>query len=52
MGSGPIPATEKRALQADQACRPSAMTNFAHWRIRVLLYAGRPDWFKLATVTP
>ena len=28
------------------------MTNFVHWRIRVLLYAGRPDWTKLATVTP
>jgi transposase len=28
------------------------MTNFVHWRIRVLLYAGRPDWSKLATVTP
>ena len=28
------------------------MTNFRHWRIRVLLYAGRPDWSKLATVTP
>ena len=28
------------------------MTNFVHWRIRVLLYAGRPDWSKLATLTP
>ena len=28
------------------------MTNLVHWRIRVLLYAGRPDWTKLATVTP
>lgn len=28
------------------------ITNFVHWRIRVLLYAGRPDWTKLATVTP
>ena len=28
------------------------MTNFMHWRIRVLLYAGRPDWTKLASVTP
>jgi transposase len=28
------------------------MTNFVHWRIRVLLYAGKPDWSKLATVTP
>ena len=28
------------------------MTNFRHWRIRVLLYAGQPTWSKLATVTP
>ena len=28
------------------------MTNFVNWRIRVLLYAGKPDWSKLATVTP
>jgi transposase len=28
------------------------MTNFVHWRIRVLLYAGRPDWAKLTTVCP
>ncbi len=28
------------------------MTNFRHWRIRVLLYAGKPDWSKLATITP
>ena len=26
--------------------------NFANYRIRVLLYAGRPDWSLLATVTP
>jgi transposase InsO family protein len=28
------------------------LRNFTHWRIRVLLYAGKPDWSKLATVTP
>lgn len=28
------------------------MTNFIHWRIRVLLYAGRPNWSLLATVIP
>ncbi|HEX2028625.1 MAG TPA: transposase [Nitriliruptorales bacterium] len=28
------------------------MTNFVHWRVRVLLYAGRPDWTKLPTITP
>ncbi|MCY4632815.1 MAG: transposase, partial [bacterium] len=25
---------------------------FAHYRIRALLYAGRPNWALLATVTP
>ncbi len=28
------------------------MTNFTNWRTRVLLYAGRPNWTRLATVTP
>ena len=28
------------------------MTNFVHWRIRVLLYAGRPDWSLLSTAQP
>jgi len=28
------------------------MTNFRNWRIRVLLYCGRPDWSRLAIVTP
>ena len=28
------------------------MTNFRNWSVRVLLYAGKPDWSKLATVTP
>jgi transposase len=27
------------------------MTNFRHWRIRVLLYAGRPDWSLLPTIS-
>ncbi len=25
---------------------------FAHYRIRALLYAGKPDWDLLATITP
>jgi hypothetical protein len=28
------------------------MINFVHWRIRVLLFAGRPDWSKLTTASP
>ena len=27
-------------------------TNFANYRIRALLYAGRPDWTLLDTLTP
>ena len=27
-------------------------TRFANYRIRVLLYAGKPNWDLLATVTP
>jgi transposase len=27
-------------------------TRFANYRIRVLLYAGKPNWELLATVTP
>ena len=28
------------------------LTNWTLWRVRVLLYAGKPDWSKLATITP
>ncbi len=28
------------------------ITNFEHYRIRVLLYAGKPDWSLLDTLTP
>ncbi len=28
------------------------MTNFRNWRIRVLLYAGRPNWDLLPAITP
>lgn len=27
-------------------------TNFANYRIRALLYAGRPDWSLIGSVTP
>ncbi|MTV27627.1 hypothetical protein FTX61_19740 [Nitriliruptoraceae bacterium ZYF776] len=26
------------------------MTNFRNWRVRVLLYAGRPNWSRLSTI--
>jgi transposase len=28
------------------------MRNFTHYRIRALLYAGRPNWDLLDTITP
>jgi hypothetical protein len=28
------------------------MRRFRHYRIRVLLYAGRPNWDLLDTITP
>jgi hypothetical protein len=28
------------------------LRKFAHYRLRVLLYAGKPNWDNLATVTP
>jgi hypothetical protein len=28
------------------------MTNFRNWRIRVLLYAGRPNWSLLSRLQP
>jgi hypothetical protein len=28
------------------------ITNFRNYRIRALLYAGRPNWDLLATITP
>ena len=30
----------------------SGYRNFANYRIRALLYAGKPNWGLLATVTP
>ena len=30
----------------------SGLTNFEHYRIRALLYAGKPDWTLLDTLTP
>ena len=38
--------------QARQACRVRVPTRFRNYRIRVLLYAGRPNWDLLATLTP
>jgi len=31
---------------------PFGFTNFRNYRVRVLLYAGKPNWDLLATITP
>jgi transposase len=50
VSNGPTEAMNNLAKRIKRVA--FGMTNFRNWRIRVLLYAGRPDWSKLATVTP
>ena len=51
-------ARVKRAHRSGQQPDETYQTNrfgftrFANYRIRVLLYAGKPDWDLLATITP
>ena len=37
---------------AKRAKRDLGITNWTHWRVRVLLYAGKPDWSKLPHISP
>lgn len=48
--NGPVEAINNLAKRI----KPVAfgLTNWTHWRIRVLLYAGKPDWSKLPLITP
>ncbi len=48
--NGPVEAINNLAKRIKRVA--FGLTNWTHWRIRVLLYAGRPDWSKLATITP
>jgi len=48
--NGPVEAINNLAKRIKRVA--FGLTNWTHWRIRVLLYAGKPDWSKLATVTP
>jgi len=48
--NGPVEAINNLAKRIKRVA--FGMTNWTHWRIRVLLYAGRPNWSKLATITP
>ena len=48
--NGPVEAINNLAKRIK--CVAFGITNWTHWRVRVLLYAGKPDWSKLATITP
>jgi transposase len=48
--NGPVEAINNLAKRIKRVA--FGITNWTHWRVRVLLYAGRPDWSKLATITP
>lgn len=48
--NGPVEAIDNLAKRIKRVA--FGLTNWTHWRIRVLLYAGKPDWSKLATITP
>ncbi len=48
--NGPVEAINNLAKRIKRVA--FGMTNWTHWRIRVLLYAGKPDWSKLAILTP
>ena len=48
--NGPVEAINALAKRVKRVA--FGITNWTHWRVRVLLYAGRPDWSKLATITP
>ena len=48
--NGPVEAVNNLAKRIKRVA--FGITNWTHWRVRVLLYAGRPDWSKLATISP
>ena len=48
--NGPVEAINNLAKRVKRVA--FGLTNWTHWRVRVLLYAGKPDWSKLATITP
>jgi transposase len=48
--NGPVEAINNLAKRVKRVA--FGITNWTHWRVRVLLYAGRPDWSKLATIAP
>ncbi|HEX2026947.1 MAG TPA: transposase [Nitriliruptorales bacterium] len=48
--NGPTEAANNLAKRIKRVA--FGMTNFVHWRVRVLLYAGGPDWTKLPAIFP
>jgi transposase len=48
--NGPVEAINNLAKRIKRVA--FGITNWTHWRVRVLLYASKPDWTKLATITP
>jgi transposase len=48
--NGPVEAINGLAKRVKRVA--FGLTNWTHWRVRVLLYAGRPDWSKLTNITP
>lgn len=48
--NGPTEAVNNLAKRIKRVA--FGLTNFAHHRIRCLLYAGKPDWALLDTITP
>ena len=48
--NGPVEALNSLAKRVKRVA--FGLTNWTHRRVRVPLYAGRPDWTKLATITP
>lgn len=50
VSNGPVEAINNLAKRIKRVA--FGITNWTHWRVRILLYAGKPDWSKLATITP
>lgn len=51
VSNGPTEAVNNLVKRIKRICG-FGFRRFAHYRIRVLLYAGRPNWGLLATITP
>jgi hypothetical protein len=50
VSNGPTEAANKEIKRVKRAA--FGFTSFANYRVRTLLYAGKPNWDLLATITP